>query len=96
MKQRKGKITHYSLLIPFSDLPLHQLLARKHGLTLSEIEIEGDKEITRVKCVLNGNSENLKSFDEDLHYSEMYEEDAPTRSAIGAIRCRSLRKGLWR
>jgi len=74
MKQRKDKITHYSLLIPFSDLPLHQLLARKHGLTFSEIEIEKDKEITRINFVLNGNSENLKSFDEDLHYSEMYED----------------------
>lgn len=68
------KTAHCYISIPLDGLPLHQLLARKYKLTLSEIVIDEDGGITRINFGLSGIPDNLGSFREELLYSELYED----------------------
>lgn len=67
-------ITYYSFDIPFSGLPVYQLLAKKHGLEFSGVELFTYKDILKVKFVLNGSAENKELHHKDLDYSEFYED----------------------
>ena len=60
--------------IPFSNLPVYQLLARRHELKLSNVRLYNTDDILRIKFELDGDEKNKILFEGNMNYRELYED----------------------
>ena len=74
----KDEITYYAPDIPFSHLPLYQLLAKKHDLKLSNAMLFTYENIPRIKFLLSGTADNKQLFIDDLGHCELHEDRLDT------------------
>ena len=61
--------------IPFSDLPIYQLLARRRELKFSDVSLYNADDILRIKFELHGDIKNETLFTDDMNFIELYEDD---------------------
>jgi len=66
--------TIYYFSIPFSEIPVYQLLSQKHELTMHGLKFEKNSRILRIHFTLQGSAKDVKSFYKDLDRIEMYED----------------------
>ena len=60
--------------IPFSNLPVYQLLARRHELKFSNVRLYNTDDILRIKFELDGDEKSKILFEGDMNYRELYED----------------------
>lgn len=64
------KLEYLSIDIPFTNLPVYQLLARKHRLNFCDIELSEN----RIRFELYGSEKNKILFRRDMNYRELHED----------------------